>query len=130
MMKNDPAIDAVRKARCDISREVGDDPEQLIAHYAERQAQFKGRVIHGPDGGSGLEETVQPCAPADAGLASRAPRALEAAPTPGPKLTIDELLASRIKLPPGHGPLSLEDMEQAIAEGALGRPPKGAPSRS
>lgn len=36
-------------------------------------------------------------------------------------LTIDELLASRIKLPPGTGPLSIEDMEQAIAEGALGR---------
>lgn len=36
-------------------------------------------------------------------------------------LTIDELMASRIKLPPGVGPLSLEDMERAIAEGALGR---------
>ena len=49
--------------------------------------------------------------------------ALEAAPEPEPerKLTVDELLASRIKLPPGVGPLSLEDMEQAIAEGALGR---------
>ena len=51
--------------------------------------------------------------------------ALEAAPAPAPaperKLTVDELLASRIKLPPGVGPLSLEDMERAIAEGALGR---------
>jgi hypothetical protein len=49
--------------------------------------------------------------------------ALEAAPVAGPerKLTVDELLASRIKLPPGIGPLSLEDMERAIAEGALGR---------
>lgn len=37
------------------------------------------------------------------------------------KLTVDELLASRIKLPPGVGPLSLEDMERAIAEGALGQ---------
>jgi len=36
-------------------------------------------------------------------------------------LTPDELFASRIKLPPGIGPLSLEDMERAIAEGALGR---------
>jgi hypothetical protein len=43
------------------------------------------------------------------------------APTPEPKLTVDELLASRIKLAPGVGPLSLEDMERAIAEGALGR---------
>lgn len=44
-----------------------------------------------------------------------------AAPAPAHRLTVDELLASRIKLPPGVGPLSLEDMEQAIAEGALGR---------
>jgi hypothetical protein len=49
--------------------------------------------------------------------------ALDAAPAPAPerKLTVDELLASRIKLPAGVGPLSLEDMERAIAEGALGR---------
>ena len=49
--------------------------------------------------------------------------ALEAAPTPVPerRLTVDELLGSRIKLPAGVGPLSLEDMERAIAEGALGR---------
>jgi hypothetical protein len=49
--------------------------------------------------------------------------ALDAATTAAPErvLTIDELLASRIKLPPGVGPLSHEDMEQAIAEGALGR---------
>ena len=49
--------------------------------------------------------------------------ALEAAPasTPEPKLSVDDLLASRISLPPDVGPLSLEDMERAIAEGALGR---------
>lgn len=49
--------------------------------------------------------------------------ALEPAPEPAPlrKLTVDELLASRIKLPPGVGPLSLDDIERAIAEGALGR---------
>ena len=49
--------------------------------------------------------------------------ALEAAPALASerKLTVDELLASRIKLSPGVGPLSLEDMEQAIAEGAVGR---------
>lgn len=47
--------------------------------------------------------------------------ALEAAPAPEQKLTVDELLASRIKLPPGVGPLSMEDIDQAIAEGALGR---------
>lgn len=49
--------------------------------------------------------------------------ALDAAPASAPerKLTVDEILTSRIKLAPGIGPLSLEDMERAIAEGALGR---------
>jgi hypothetical protein len=48
--------------------------------------------------------------------------ALDAAPMVSERtLTVDELLASRIKLAPGIGPLSLEDMERAIAEGALGR---------
>lgn len=43
------------------------------------------------------------------------------APAPEPRLTVDELLASRVKLAPGIGALSLDDMERAIAEGALGR---------
>lgn len=49
--------------------------------------------------------------------------ALEAAPSSPPerKLTVDELLAARIKLPPGFGPVSQEDIDRAIAEGALGR---------
>jgi hypothetical protein len=37
------------------------------------------------------------------------------------RLTVDELLGSRIKLPPGVGPLSAEDIERAIAAGALSR---------
>lgn len=49
--------------------------------------------------------------------------ALDAAPTASgePKLTADELLGSRIKLPAGVGPLSLDDIERAIAIGATGR---------
>ncbi len=45
-------------------------------------------------------------------------------PASGPsrsKLTVDELFASRIELPPGVGPVALEDMERAIVEGAPGR---------
>ena len=37
------------------------------------------------------------------------------------KLTVDEFLAARLTPPPGVGPVSLEDMERAIAEGAIGR---------
>jgi hypothetical protein len=48
--------------------------------------------------------------------------ALDAASEPAQehKLTVDELLASRIKLPSGLGALSQDDMDRAIAEGALG----------
>jgi hypothetical protein len=37
------------------------------------------------------------------------------------RLTPDELLARRIKLPPGTDPLTQDDIDRAIAEGALGR---------
>lgn len=36
------------------------------------------------------------------------------------RLTVDELLASRLAPPPGVGPVTLGDMERAIAEGASG----------
>ena len=58
-MKNDPALDAVRRARSEISRELGNDPVQLIAHYVELQAHFKGRLIHGPEGADAWEDTAQ-----------------------------------------------------------------------
>jgi hypothetical protein len=54
--------------------------------------------------------------------------AREAAPALAPerKLTVDELLASRIKPPLGIGPLYLENMERAIAEfAARGGHPQG-----
>jgi hypothetical protein len=37
------------------------------------------------------------------------------------KLTVDEFLATRLTPPPGVGPVTLQDMERAIAEGAIGR---------
>lgn len=37
------------------------------------------------------------------------------------KHTVDELLAARLKPPPGVGPVTLREMEAAIAEGAAGR---------
>ena len=41
--------------------------------------------------------------------------------TPKRRLTVDELLALRLDPPPGVAPVSLEDMEQAIAAGATDR---------
>ncbi len=50
MMKTDQGLEAVRKARIDISREFGNDPARLVAHYAEMQRQLEGEsIIHGPD---------------------------------------------------------------------------------
>jgi hypothetical protein len=36
-------------------------------------------------------------------------------------LSVDELVASRLMPPPGVGPVTLQDMEQAIVRGANGR---------
>lgn len=46
--------------------------------------------------------------------------ALDVATPRAPALTVDEFLAKRIKLPGGLTPVSLDDMERAIEEGALG----------
>jgi hypothetical protein len=35
------------------------------------------------------------------------------------RLSVDEFLAARLTPPPGVGPVSLEDMDRAIAEGAI-----------
>jgi len=44
----------------------------------------------------------------------------EAAEPKRRKLTLDEFLASGLERPPGVAPVTLEDMERAIMEGALG----------
>jgi hypothetical protein len=41
----DPLIEEIRAIRAKISREHGDDPQRLHAHYVEYQKQFKGRLI-------------------------------------------------------------------------------------
>ena len=48
-MSTDPAIDAVRAARIEISREVGNDPARLIEHYAELQKKVRERLVQGPE---------------------------------------------------------------------------------
>lgn len=70
-MKNDPAIEAVRKARQEISRELGNDPARLIAHYMERQSHFQGRIIPGPEDADHAEDTVQRAVAADKPVRAR-----------------------------------------------------------
>lgn len=60
MTKDDPALAAVRKVRSEISREFGNDPARLIAHYEELQAQFKGRLIYGSEGHGDASEGNSP----------------------------------------------------------------------
>lgn len=43
-MKNDPTIDAVRRARHQISEMVGHDPRKLVEYYQEFQKQFADRL--------------------------------------------------------------------------------------
>ncbi|HVY29013.1 MAG TPA: hypothetical protein VHB79_20790 [Polyangiaceae bacterium] len=37
--------------------------------------------------------------------------------SPEPRLSVDEVLAARLTPPPGVGPVTLQDMDRAIAEG-------------
>jgi hypothetical protein len=48
----------------------------------------------------------------------------EVAPSvPRRKVTAEELLTARIKLPPGVGPITLDDIERGIIEGVGQAPP-------
>lgn len=47
---NDPGLENVRAARHAISREFGNDPARLVAHYIDMQSRYKGgTVIEGPE---------------------------------------------------------------------------------
>ena len=71
-MKTDPGIEAVRRARQDISRELGNDPVRLVAHYMEMQKDFAERLVHGPE-----EAAAEPASTPEASSkgASRRPAA-------------------------------------------------------
>lgn len=68
-MPNDPAIDAVRTARVQISEEFGDDPIRLVAHYIAMQRRFAERLIRGPEAAS--EPAAQLLAAPDEALRER-----------------------------------------------------------
>ncbi len=44
-MKSDPAIDAVRAVRHQISASVDHDPRKLVEHYRQLQERHPGRVV-------------------------------------------------------------------------------------
>lgn len=44
-MTADPAIDAIRKVRHQISASVGHDPRKLVEHYRKLQERHRDRVV-------------------------------------------------------------------------------------
>ena len=50
MTKTDPALEAVRRVRREISRQFDNDPSRLIAHYIELQRHLdKSKIVPGPE---------------------------------------------------------------------------------
>jgi hypothetical protein len=72
-MKTDEGLEAVRKARRDISRELGNDPARLVAHYMELQRDFKGQILTGPEEDAAQQGNAADGAPSLAPL-GRVPR--------------------------------------------------------
>ena len=48
MEQPDPAIEAIRDVRKEISRRFGNDPVRLVAYLRDIERRFKDRVQHGP----------------------------------------------------------------------------------
>ena len=44
-MKPDPAIDAIRKVRYQISASVDHDPRKLVEHYRQLQNRHQDRIV-------------------------------------------------------------------------------------
>lgn len=50
MTTNDPALDAIRKVRHEVSRGFDNDPARLIAHYMEMQRRIEqSKLVRGPE---------------------------------------------------------------------------------
>ena len=47
-MKDDPAIEAIRKTRHEISRRFGHDTKALIEHYKKMQEKYADRLVAEP----------------------------------------------------------------------------------
>ncbi len=45
-MKKDPAIEAIRKIRHDISQKYGHDTRALIAHYRTLETKYASRIVN------------------------------------------------------------------------------------
>ena len=67
MSKSDPALEAIRKIRHEISRDVDNDPARLIAYYIEMQRRIEqSKLVRGPD-----DHTAEPKRTEDAAQLGR-----------------------------------------------------------
>ena len=56
----DPVIDEVREVRKRISKEFGNDPDKLVAHYMQLQEQYRSRLINAENGKSADQAAGKP----------------------------------------------------------------------
>lgn len=64
----DPAIDAIRKVRHQISRDCDNDVARLIERYKKMQDSFTGRIIRGPEADATQQGVASDGAAAKVGL--------------------------------------------------------------
>ncbi len=55
-MKDDPAIQAVRDARHEISKSVDHDPQKLVEYYRQRQERHRDRLASRQTGESKTQD--------------------------------------------------------------------------
>jgi hypothetical protein len=55
----DPAVEVTRRARKQISSQLGHDPARLIAYYCEMQRRFGDRLRHGPPDDEPVEDDTE-----------------------------------------------------------------------
>jgi hypothetical protein len=46
----DPALEAVRRVRHEISEEMGHDPRRLLEYYRRLEAEYAERLVHSTEG--------------------------------------------------------------------------------
>jgi len=54
--QTDPVVDEIREIRRRISKEFGNDPDKLVAHYIQLQERYRDRLIVAPEVPVGVGE--------------------------------------------------------------------------
>jgi hypothetical protein len=54
----DPALEAVRRVRHEVSAEMGHDPKRLLEYYRRLEAEYADRLVHSTEGTSPKPQPV------------------------------------------------------------------------